>query len=110
MKTRAFQLSANDISAIRTAEERFGDGHVRAAVRDLFTLGLYLRITGKTAEGYKACSTALRALQVSEALFKRVLAHLDGNEEYLASVFKPHVEFSSLVEQMNVSGESVGAA
>jgi hypothetical protein len=103
MKT--LKLSDNDVKAIRTGEERFGDGHVRASVRDLFTLGLYLRLTGKTEEGYKACSTSLRALKIEETLFKKLLTHLDGNEKYLASVFKPHIEFSSLVEQQSADAE-----
>ena len=101
MKHKQFNLSPADIKALRAAEDRFGSIEVRASVRDLFALGLYLRLLGRTSEGYKACSIALRTLGLAEARSARILRHLDGNEFSLAFDFQPHVEFLSLIERHN---------
>ena len=92
-------LGDADIEAIRSSESRLQDIAFRAVIRDLFALGLYLRITGHPSEGFKACSQALRALGLSEARTSRILRHLDDDPAALSLFFQPHVEFQSLVER-----------
>jgi len=99
MKATQFELTPSELTTLRIAEKRFGDAHVRASVRDLFALGIFLRKTGHRDEGYKACSTALRALQLGEKLSKKILSHLDEAGDALAVQFWAHVEFTSLVEK-----------
>ena len=106
MKSSA--LSETDLEAIQSAETHLGNTAVRAAIRDLFSLGLYLRVTGHPSEGYKACSIALRALAVSEACAGRILKHVDDDPTILSLLFQPHVEFHSLIEhEVSVSSSSI---
>jgi hypothetical protein len=93
------QLTPLDIATIRTAEARLGDLGIRVVIRDLFALGLYLRVTGHDSEGYKACSQALRALFLPELLAGRILQQLDDDPAALSLAFQPHVEFQSLIER-----------
>lgn len=101
MKRKPFQLSEADIQTLRTAQDSFGNANIRASVRDLFALGLFLRMLGHTPEGYKACSHALRTLGIGAPLSARILKHLDGNEEYLAITFRGHSEFLDLVQRQS---------
>ena len=99
MKKSSFVLTVDEAKKLRTAAERISDLSVRAAVTDLFALGLYLRKTGNKEAGYKACDVALRALPLNETLSKKILSHLDdANAGQLAAKFHAHSEFRSLIE------------
>ncbi|MEZ0253968.1 MAG: hypothetical protein ACAI37_01755 [Chthoniobacter sp.] len=98
MKATQFELTQDELATLKLAEKNIAGKHVLAAVRDLFALGIFLRRTGHRDEGYKACSTALRALALNERLSKRILANLDEAGDALAVQFWAHVEFTSLLE------------
>jgi hypothetical protein len=96
--SKPFKLTEADITAIRSAEERFGSVEIRACVRDLFVLGLYLHLTGKEHAGAKACSLVLRTLGLSPARSRRIMRNIDGNEYSLFIAFQAHAEFNALIE------------
>lgn len=99
MKRKPFQLSEADIQTLHSAQDSLGNANIRSSIRDLFALGLFLRMLGHTAEGYRACSHALRTIGVGAPLSTRILKHLDGNEGYLAVTFRGHSEFLNLVQR-----------
>ena|SRR5437763_719809 len=96
--SKSFKLTEADITAIRSAEERFGSAEIRACVRDLFVLGLHLHLTGEAHAGAKACSLALRTLGLSASRSGRIMRNIDGNEYSLYIAFQAHAEFNSLIE------------
>ena len=97
------KLTSADLKALRIAEAKFDNVDVKACVRDLFALGVYLRVLGHREEGSKACAHALQTLGVSGARRTRIFKLLDVDPQGLAAAFMPHCEFKFLIERQLAS-------
>ena len=64
-----------------------------------FRLGLHFRLTGEKHAGDKACSLALRTLDLSKTCKRRIMRNLLGNEYTLYGAFQAHAEFNLLIER-----------
>jgi hypothetical protein len=74
---------------------------IGTSVSDLFALGCYLSLNGKTLAGNKAVNTALCAIDLdknNKTLFLNIIDHLQGNEKEFARHIHAHQEINSLIE------------
>lgn len=97
-----FKFTERDVENLKKAEGVLRDAsgpNILAVVRDLLYLGLYLSESGERSAGHKACSAALRVLDLPDALHDKILKYSKGNECLIAKHIWAHVELKKLFKE-----------
>ena len=81
-----------DLFRLQKKMTREGYGPVPVALGDLFAAGCYFIKQGNKVVGEKFCYTALAAYEIDHAVIRRVVAHIEGAEQEMATLLNPHFE------------------
>ncbi len=81
-----------DLHRLQKKMTQEGYGPVPVTIGDLFAAGCYFIKTGHKTVGEKFCYTALSAYNIDHAVIRRIMAHIEGSEQEMATLLNPHVE------------------
>ncbi len=81
-----------DLHRLQKKMTQEGYGPVPVTIGDLFAAGCYFIKKGNRTVGEKFCYTALSAYGVDHAVIRRIVAHIEGSEQEMATLLNPHAE------------------
>lgn len=92
----------NNWKSIREAISALDEkNRIGSSVSDLFALGCYLSLIGKTKASEKTVNTALSAIDLdkkNKTLFLKIIDNIQGNEIEFSKNIHAHQEVNSLFE------------
>ncbi len=81
-----------DLYHLQKKMKQEGYGPVPVALGDLFAVGCYFIKHGNKTVGEKFCYTALSVFNIDHGVIRRIIDHIEGSEQEMATLLNPHVE------------------